>query len=109
MRRVLPASEFGEWFSVFLPELAHGRPATLFRPATVTDHSDSKIAHLDGLNLSRAWCLRSLAQSLAANDSRRERMLHASELHLVQGLQHVRGNYIGEHWLATFATLALEG
>ena len=108
MRRVLPAAEFADWFTRFLPDLAYGQPATLFAPVTVTDRSDGKIAHLDGLNLSRAWCQRSLARALPTADARRTRLLDAAERHLDSALAHVAGDYMGEHWLATFATLALE-
>ncbi len=70
MRRVLPSAEFDIWFTRFLPNLAACEPATLFEPATVSDRSDGKIAHLDGLNLSRAWCQRSLARALPEQDAR---------------------------------------
>ena len=108
MRRVLPPAEFDGWFTRFLPDLAQRQPATLFVPATVTDRSDGKIAHLDGLNLSRAWCQRSLARALSNDDPRRSRLFEAADVHLESALQHVAGDYMGEHWLATFATLALE-
>jgi hypothetical protein len=108
MRRVLPAAQFLPWFDAFLPDLAHRRPATLFEPVTVTDRSDGKIAHLDGLNLSRAWCQRSLARALPDNDARRTVLNETAERHLDSALAHVAGDYMGEHWLATFATLALE-
>ncbi|KVN58482.1 DUF2891 domain-containing protein [Burkholderia stagnalis] len=108
MRRVLPAAEFDGWFARFLPDLARGEPATLFEPATVSDRSDGKIAHLDGLNLSRAWCQRSLAGALPEGDARRAKLLDAAGRHLDSALAHVAGDYMGEHWLATFATLALE-
>lgn len=70
LRRLMPADDFRPWFDRFLPHLAERRPETLFRPATVTDRSDGKIAHLDGLNLSRAWCLRALSGALPADDAR---------------------------------------
>ncbi len=108
MRRLLPPDRFGSWFDRFLPDLAVGRPATLFRPAAVTDRSDGKIAHLDGLNLSRAWCFRSFAGAVPAKDPRRPLLIAAAEVHLAAGLPHVAGDYMGEHWLATFALLALE-
>ncbi|MCJ2069137.1 DUF2891 domain-containing protein [Methylobacterium sp. J-030] len=107
MRRLLPPERFGPWFDRFLPDLAAGRPATLFRPAAVTDRSDGKIAHLDGLNLSRAWCFRALAGALPPADPRRPLLIAAAEVHLAAGLPHVAGDYMGEHWLATFALLAL--
>jgi Protein of unknown function (DUF2891) len=108
MRRVLPPAEFDAWFTRFLPNLAAGEPATLFVAATVTDRTDGKIAHLDGLNLSRAWCQRSLARALPAGDPRAAVLVTAADRHLDSALEHVAGDYMGEHWLATFATLALE-
>jgi hypothetical protein len=106
MRRVL-GSDFSAWLDRFLPRLAVREPATLFQPAVVSDRSDGKIAHLDGLNLSRAWCWRSIAQTWPASDARRGIALEASEKHLAASLPHVAGDYMGEHWLATFALLAL--
>jgi hypothetical protein len=109
MRRVLPPAEFGGWLDAFLPELDEGRPATLFQPVTVSDRSDGRIAHLDGVNLSRAWCSRSLAGALDPNDPRRARLLANAEIHFAASLRYVTGDYMGEHWLATFALLALDG
>ena len=108
LRRVLPAADFRLWFARFLPDAASRRPASLFSPASVSDRSDGKIAHLDGLNLSRAWCWRSIAGSLALNDPVRPVALASADDHLAAGLEHVAGDYMGEHWLATFALLALE-
>ncbi|MCX5542470.1 DUF2891 domain-containing protein [Paraburkholderia sp. CNPSo 3076] len=108
MSRVLRAQDFEPWFTRFLPNLAVQEPVTLFTPATVTDRSDGKIAHLDGLNLSRAWCQRSLARALPEGDARAAVLNEAAQLHLANALDHVAGDYMGEHWLATFATLALE-
>lgn len=108
LRQVLPSAGFLPWFSSFLPNLADRRPASLFTPATVSDRSDGKIAHLDGLNLSRAWCWRSIAKSLPLADPARRVVLGTADEHLAAGLQHVAGDYMGEHWLATFALLALE-
>lgn len=108
MRRVLPGEEFVTWFGHFLPDLSQGQPATLFTPATVTDRSDGKIGHLDGLNLSRAWCQRSLASALPAGDPRATCLRHAAHAHLHSALEHLDSDYMGEHWLATFALLALE-
>ena len=109
MRRVLPPTEFRAWFAAFLPRIAEGEPATLLTPAIVSDRTDGKIAHLDGLNLSRAWCWRSIAASLADDDPARGIALEAAERHLAASLPHVAGDYMGEHWLATFAALALAG
>ena len=108
MRRVLPTAHFASWFSRFLPRIADRAPPSLFTPATVSDRSDGKIAHLDGLNLSRAWCWRHLAETMAATDPRRQVALDAAARHLDASLTHVAGDYAGEHWLATFALLAID-
>jgi hypothetical protein len=94
MSRTHPG-EFAAWFAHFLPGIANRQPASLFEPAIVSDRSDGKIAHLDGLNLSRAWCWRSLGFPQ-----------HARE-HLAAAMPHLSGDYMGEHWLASFALLAL--
>jgi hypothetical protein len=107
MRRVLAPADFRAWLARFLPELAAGRPASLFEPARVSDRADGKIAHLDGLNLSRAWCWRALAAALDEADPIRAVALAAAERHLAASLPHVAGDYMGEHWLASFAVLAL--
>ena len=109
MARLLPPADFAPWFGAFLPRIAEGQPATLFTPASVSDRTDGKIAHLDGLNLSRAWCWRRLAATLSPEDPRRAPMEEAATRHLLAGLPHVAGHYMGEHWLASFAVLALEG
>ena len=107
MRRALPRAEFQTWFARFLPRLARGEPATLFQPAIVSDRSDGRIVHLDGLNLSRTWCWRSLAPML--DEPTRSRALDAAERHIVASLPHLADDYAGEHWLGTFAVLALDG
>jgi hypothetical protein len=107
MRRILSAGDFQDWFDRFLPRLGESQPMTLFEPAIVSDRSDGKIAHLDGLNLSRGWCWRSLATVWPDTDPRRAIALEAADVHLAAGLSHVAGDYMGEHWLATFALLAL--
>jgi hypothetical protein len=107
MGRLMPRGEWTAWIDRFLPRLAQGEPRTLFEPAVVSDRSDGKIAHLEGLNLSRAWCWRSLAARWRDDDARRARALAAADAHLAVSLPHVAGNYAGEHWLATFALLAL--
>jgi Protein of unknown function (DUF2891) len=108
MRRLLSPPDFLTWFDRFLPHIAANRPTTLFQPAAVSDRSDGKIAHLDGLNLSRAWCWRSLAAVLPKSDPRRAIMNRAADDHLMAGLPHIAGDYMGEHWLASYAVLALE-
>ncbi|WGM30148.1 DUF2891 domain-containing protein [Brevundimonas sp. NIBR11] len=107
MRRVMQDQDFGSWFDLHLPRLAQREPATLFLPAKVSDRSDGKIAHLDGLNLSRAWCWRGIASALPASDPRRPVVLKAAGDHLDASMPHVTGDYMGEHWLASFALLAL--
>ena len=108
MRRVLPSAAFADWFAKFLPGIEAEEPRTLFTPATVSDRTDGKIAHLDGLNLSRAWCWRHLAQTMTDDDPRRRIALDAAARHLDISLPHVAGDYMGEHWLATFALLAID-
>lgn len=107
LRRFMAPADFRAWFADYLPRLAEGEPATLFAPARVSDRSDGKIAHLDGLNFSRAWCLRSIASALD-DPSLQSKLRSAAEAHIAGSLQHVAGDYMGEHWLATFALLALE-
>ena len=94
MKRCRPTL-FPSWFEQFLPRVAAREPATLFTPAEVSDRSDGKIAHLDGLNLSRAWCWRDLG------------FPEIAESHLAVAMPHLSGDYMGEHWLASFALLAL--
>jgi hypothetical protein len=106
MRRLLTPAEFAAWFDAFLPDAAVGEPRSLFTPAFVSDRSDGKIAHLDGLNLSRAWCWRGIAD--AVEPSLAELFRRSADEHLDASLPHVAGDYMGEHWLATFALLALE-
>jgi hypothetical protein len=108
MRSVMPPAEFAAWLSAFLPRLADREPASLFRPATVSDRSDGRIVHLDGLNLSRSWSWRRIAEALPEGDPRRAVAQTAAADHLAAGLPHVAGDYMGEHWLATYAVLALD-
>ena len=103
MARLLPAGEFQRWFEDFLPRLDSGEPRALFDPAQVSDRSDGKIAHLDGLNLSRAWSWRALGGYLPLGHLGQR----AGDRHVAAALPHVAGDYMGEHWLATFALLAL--
>jgi hypothetical protein len=108
MRRVLPAAEFHTWLRRFLPELAKGEPKTLFTPATVTDRSDPQIVHLDGLNLSRAWCMRGIAGALPKDEPARKVLADSAARHAEAALRHVAsGDYAGEHWLASFAVYLL--
>jgi hypothetical protein len=108
MRRVLTAADFADWFHGFLPHVSEGKPESLFYPVTVSDRADPKLVHLDGLNLSRAWCLRSIAATLPADNMSVEVLKRSAGLHAADGLAHVAsGNYEGEHWLATFAVYML--
>jgi len=104
MARTNPAL-FPIWFDQFLPRVPDRQPATLFTPAIVSDRSDGKIAHLDGLNLSRAWCWRSLAPLLPPDE--RAIAEGAADEHLAAAMPHLSGDYMGEHWLASFALLTL--
>jgi hypothetical protein len=108
MRRVLLPAEFHAWFSRFLPGVANGEPKTLLEPAKVTDRSDLQLVHLDGLNLSRAWCMRHIAAALPENDPARPVLEQAAACHADAALRHIAsGNYAGEHWLASFAVYLL--
>ena len=108
MRRVLPVPEYRDWLRNFLPGLEEGKPLNLMKPAEVSDRSDPKIVHLDGLNLSRAWCLHGIRSALYASEDSRTIIGQAADAHLRASLPHVAsGDYAGEHWLATFAAYAL--
>ena len=108
MARVFPPEEFGTWLSVFLPGIAGGEPATLFTPAVVSDPADGAIAHLHGLNASRAWGWRRIAESLPDGDPRIYSAVAAARIHAGAALPHVVGDdYMVEHWLACYAVLML--
>ncbi len=104
MRRVLGPAEFGEWLKKFLPGLEAGEVGNLAKPALVTDPSDGRIVHLDGLNLVRAWTMKGVAAGLAPGDPRRKVLWDLAKAHADAGLARVTsGHYEGEHWLASFA------
>jgi hypothetical protein len=104
MRRLLPPIEFARWLGRFLPGLPKNGRADWLEPGVVTDPGDPKLAHLDGLNLSRAWMLRGIAAGLPKADPRRPALLGAAEKHARSGLDHVTSeHYEGGHWLGTFA------
>jgi len=107
MRHALSESDFTRWLDSFLPTIESREPATLFAPVEVSDRTDGKIAHLDGLNLSRAWCWRSIASAWPEDDARRVIAQQVAGAHLAASLPHVAGDYMGEHWLASFAAMAL--
>jgi hypothetical protein len=100
MRRVLPVAEFAVWWHRFLPRL----PEALLEPAQPLDREDAQFVHLDGLNLSRAWMLRGIADGLPKDDPSKVDLLSSAQRHAAVGLVRVAsGDYVGEHWLATFA------
>jgi len=108
MQRVLAPGAFAAWLDRFAPDWSEAAIGAWLVPPRVSDRADAKIVHLDGLSLSRAWCWRRLAKGFASEDPRRALALTAAERHLDAGLpQVVGGDYVGEHWLATFAVLAL--
>jgi hypothetical protein len=105
---LLPRAEFADWLGKFLPGIAAGEPRSLFTPAIVSDPSDGFIAHLRGLNLSRAYCWRRLAESLPQNDERVPACAEAARVHAEASLSYVTGDdYMVEHWLAAYAVLLL--
>ena len=107
MGAALAPDRFREWFARFLPQLAQGKPDCLFEPALVSDRSDGRIVHLDGLNLSRAWSWAEIAALLQPADPVCVRAVNAAQRHLSLALPSITGDYVGEHWLATYALLAL--
>jgi hypothetical protein len=108
MRRVLSPADFHAWFAKFLPGAASGEPKALFAPAVVTDRTDPQLVHLDGLNLSRAWCMKNIARALPPGDPARAMLDAAAERHAQAALEHVAsGDYAGEHWLGSFAVYLL--
>jgi hypothetical protein len=108
MRRVLARAQFAAWFHRFLPGIASGIPKRLLEPAVVSDRTDPKLVHLDGLNLSRAWCMLGIAATLPTADRARSVLAASAARHAAAALPHVAsGDYVGEHWLATFAVFLL--
>jgi hypothetical protein len=110
MRRILPPREYSRWLSGFLPGIPANGRADWLAPGVVTDRSDPKLAHIDGLNLSRAWMLEGIASGLPPNDRRRASLLAAARVHAQASLPAVTGeNYEGGHWLGTFAVYLTTG
>jgi hypothetical protein len=108
MRRVMAPAEFRQWFHRFAPGISRGEPKSLLSPAIVTDRSDPKLVHLDGLNLSRAWCMRNVVAALPASDPARKILAASAARHAEAALPHVSsGDYAGEHWLASFGVFML--
>lgn len=108
MRLMLPTHEFQAWLSGFLPALSQQQPRTLFHPAVSPDRTDGQMAHLDGLNFSRAWCFKGIASSFPNEHPIRALLLRTADDHIAQSLPHISDHYMGGHWLATFALLAME-
>jgi hypothetical protein len=108
MRRVLGSDRFARWLDRFLPTLRSGAPCPLLDVPVVSDHADPQIGHLLGLSLSKAAALRSIASALPSGPVR-TRLAEAADAHLTAGLAAVdRGDFTTDHWLASFATLALD-
>jgi hypothetical protein len=110
MRRVLPPAEFARWLSGFLPRLPRDGSAAWLEPGIVTDPTDPKLAHLDGLNLSRAWMLEGMAAGLPQGDARVASLRAMAAVHREKGVRAVTGeHYEGGHWLGTFAVYLVTG
>lgn len=105
MSRVMPHGQFTPWFEDLV--LDNGWLERECTPVKVSDRSDGKIAHLDGLNLSRSWALRAVGNALGPHEVSRLLESRASD-HLTAAIDHTAGDYAGEHWLASFALLALQ-
>lgn len=104
MRRALPANDFARWLQAFLPQISSARRDNWLQPEVSPDPSDPKLAHLDGLNLSRAWMLEGIAEGLPKGDKRLPMIRVAAEAHRRAGLAAVTGeHYEGGHWLGSFA------
>jgi hypothetical protein len=104
MRRVLDRDAFGKWLSTFMPSIPTTVGKMWLSPGIVTDRSDPKLAHIDGLNLSRAWMLEGIAHGLPAKDARIPALQASAAIHRAAALPAVTGeHYDGGHWLGTFA------
>ena len=105
VRRILPPDEYAPWLSTFLPEIPTEPSGEWLPVGIVTDRSDGKLAHLDGLNLSRAWMLEGIAAGLSDDDPRVPALLTTARVHANDALRAVDGeHYEGGHWLGSFAT-----
>jgi hypothetical protein len=110
MRRVLSPAEYSRWFHDFLPGLPRDGSGAWLPPGIVTDPTDPKLAHLDGLNLSRAFMLEGIVGALPAGDPSLAALRAAAAAHRAKGLAAVTGeHYEGGHWLGTFAVYLVSG
>jgi hypothetical protein len=110
VRRILPPKDYSEWLSGFLPVIPVDGSADWLPIGRVTDRSDGKLAHLDGLNISRAWMLEGMASGLPLDDARRSSIESVANIHRSSGLASVTGeHYEGGHWLGSFATYLVTG
>ncbi len=108
MRRVLTQKEFTGWLKSFMPQIPHSSDTKWLRPVISRDPTDGKMAHLDGLNLSRAWMCEGIASALPVNDNLREAVLAAAVAHTQAGFAAIHDElYAGSHWLPTFAVYLL--
>jgi Protein of unknown function (DUF2891) len=110
VRRILPPADFAKWLTAFLPQIPSDGSTTWLRPEVVTDPSDPKLAHLDGLNLSRAWMLEGIASGLPKDDARIASLTRTAAAHRQAGVASVTGaHYEGGHWLGSFAVYLTTG
>jgi hypothetical protein len=105
MRRIMDAENFATWLKRFMPSIPEDGSDDWLSIAVVTDPTDGKLAHLDGLNISRAWMLEGIAFGLPAEDTRKQALLGSAAVHKNSGMAAVTGeHYEGGHWLGSFAT-----
>ena len=110
MRRVLPPRQFAKWLDEFMPQIPTDGSPNWLPIGVVTDRSDGKLAHLDGLNISRSWMLEGIIAALPEEDPRRSSLQAAADVHRKSGLASVTGeHYEGGHWLGSFATYLVTG
>jgi hypothetical protein len=103
MWRILPPAAYEPWLKKFLPALFSDKIP--LRPGEVKDRTDGRLVHPDGLNFSRAWCLYGIASHVKSN---RAKIVEQANIHMAAALPHVAsGDYMGEHWLASFAVYAM--
>jgi len=110
VRRILPPTEFAAWLGGFLPAIPLDGSGAWLTPGVVTDPTDGKLVHLDGLNISRAWMLEGIASGLPVDDPRIKSLEAAAATHRDAGLRSITAeNYEGGHWLGSFAVYLVTG